>query len=237
MRVKLTIEYDGTGFRGWARPARRAHRGGRVAAGARPALRPGSGGLAVAGRTDTGVHALANVVSVDVDGGPAAGARRRRAERVPAARSGGRLRRAGAGRLQRPLRRAVALLPLPRLAPPRALGARGDAARSGIRGRSTSPRCRRAAAQLVGQARLPRVHADRHAAHDLRADGRRARSGSRSTRTWSRSRSPPTRSCATWSAPWSARCSAVRTSPRSSKAAREPKRARRPHRTASTSSP
>jgi tRNA pseudouridine38-40 synthase len=29
-------------------------------------------GLAVAGRTDTGVHALANVVSVDVDGGPPA---------------------------------------------------------------------------------------------------------------------------------------------------------------------
>ena len=27
-------------------------------------------GLAVAGRTDTGVHALANVVSVEVEGGP-----------------------------------------------------------------------------------------------------------------------------------------------------------------------
>lgn len=30
-------------------------------------------GLAVAGRTDTGVHALGNVVSVDVEGGPPAG--------------------------------------------------------------------------------------------------------------------------------------------------------------------
>ena len=28
--------------------------------------------LAVAGRTDTGVHALGNVVSVDVEGGPPA---------------------------------------------------------------------------------------------------------------------------------------------------------------------
>src|SRR5207237_1170734 len=31
---------------------------------------PSWSALAVAGRTDTGVHALANVASVDVDGGP-----------------------------------------------------------------------------------------------------------------------------------------------------------------------
>ncbi|MBD0337864.1 MAG: tRNA pseudouridine(38-40) synthase TruA, partial [Thermoleophilia bacterium] len=35
-------------------------------------LFPSWGGLAVAGRTDAGVHALANVASVDVDGGPPA---------------------------------------------------------------------------------------------------------------------------------------------------------------------
>ena len=69
MRIRLTIEYDGTPFRGWA---------------AQPALPTVEGALraaldetfasydhlAVAGRTDTGVHALANVASVDVEGGP-----------------------------------------------------------------------------------------------------------------------------------------------------------------------
>ena len=69
MRLKLTLEYDGTGFRGWARQP-----GERTVEGAlREALdRTFSGwsGLAVAGRTDTGVHALANVASVDVEGGP-----------------------------------------------------------------------------------------------------------------------------------------------------------------------
>ena len=69
MRVKLTIEYDGTPFRGWA-----AQPGLPTVEGAlRDALGEtfASGeSLAVAGRTDTGVHALANVVSVDVEGGP-----------------------------------------------------------------------------------------------------------------------------------------------------------------------
>ncbi|MGZ4334719.1 MAG: tRNA pseudouridine(38-40) synthase TruA [Gaiellaceae bacterium] len=69
MRLRLTIEYDGTPFNGWA---------------AQPGLPTVEGtlrealaetfdsyeGLAVAGRTDTGVHALANVVSVDAEGGP-----------------------------------------------------------------------------------------------------------------------------------------------------------------------
>ena len=71
MRLRLTIAYDGTDFSGWA---------------AQPGLRTVEGtlgdslvrafaswdGLQVAGRTDTGVHALANVASVDVDGGPPA---------------------------------------------------------------------------------------------------------------------------------------------------------------------
>jgi tRNA pseudouridine38-40 synthase len=69
LRLKLTLEYDGTGFRGWA-----AQSGLRTVEGA---VREGLGtlfssvgGLAVAGRTDAGVHALENVVSVDVEGGP-----------------------------------------------------------------------------------------------------------------------------------------------------------------------
>jgi tRNA pseudouridine38-40 synthase len=68
VRLKLTIEYDGTGFRGWARqPGERT-----VEGTLRRALAElySAGELVVAGRTDTGVHALANVVSVDVEGGP-----------------------------------------------------------------------------------------------------------------------------------------------------------------------
>jgi tRNA pseudouridine38-40 synthase len=69
VRLKLTLEYDGTGFRGWA---------------AQPGLRTVEGelrsaldqvysswhGLAVAGRTDAGVHALGQVASVEPEGGP-----------------------------------------------------------------------------------------------------------------------------------------------------------------------
>jgi tRNA pseudouridine38-40 synthase len=65
----MTIAYDGTPFRGWA---------------AQPGLPTVEGSLrhalgetfasyehlAVAGRTDSGVHALGQVVSVDVEGGP-----------------------------------------------------------------------------------------------------------------------------------------------------------------------
>ncbi len=69
MRLKLTLEYDGTGFRGWARqPGMRTVEG--VVREALEAVFPSWSGLAVAGRTDTGVHALANVVSVEVEGGP-----------------------------------------------------------------------------------------------------------------------------------------------------------------------
>ena len=69
MRLELTVAYDGSGFRGWARqPGERT-----VEAALRDALAKAYrhfDALAVAGRTDTGVHALANVVSVDVEGGP-----------------------------------------------------------------------------------------------------------------------------------------------------------------------
>ena len=69
MSLKLTVEYDGTGFRGWAaQPELRTVEGEMRTALA--AVFPSYDNLAVAGRTDTGVHALGNVVSVDVDGGP-----------------------------------------------------------------------------------------------------------------------------------------------------------------------
>jgi tRNA pseudouridine38-40 synthase len=71
VRLKLTLEYDGTGFRGWAvQPKLRTVEGELRRALA--SVFTSYDNLAVAGRTDTGVHALGNVVSVDVDGGPPA---------------------------------------------------------------------------------------------------------------------------------------------------------------------
>jgi tRNA pseudouridine38-40 synthase len=69
MKLRLTLEYDGSGFRGWAaQPGHRTVEGELRAA--LDKLFPAWGELAVAGRTDAGVHALANVASVEVDGGP-----------------------------------------------------------------------------------------------------------------------------------------------------------------------
>ena len=69
MRIRFTLEYDGTRFRGWAaQPNLRT-----VESVVREAVGWVFGeykNLAVAGRTDTGVHALGQVVSVDVEGGP-----------------------------------------------------------------------------------------------------------------------------------------------------------------------
>src|ERR671921_710278 len=71
VRLKLIVEYDGTGFRGWA-----AQHDLRTVEGAMRAALDAVfatyDSLAVAGRTDTGVHALGNVVTVDVVGGPPA---------------------------------------------------------------------------------------------------------------------------------------------------------------------
>jgi tRNA pseudouridine38-40 synthase len=67
--LKLTLEYDGTGFRGWARqPGARTIEG--VVREALGAVYLAWEGLAVAGRTDTGVHATGQVVSVMVEAGP-----------------------------------------------------------------------------------------------------------------------------------------------------------------------
>ena len=69
VRIRMTIEYDGTPFRGWAmQPGRPT-----IEAALRHALAAtftSYGELAVAGRTDSGVHALAQVASADVEGGP-----------------------------------------------------------------------------------------------------------------------------------------------------------------------
>jgi tRNA pseudouridine38-40 synthase len=69
VRLILTLEYDGTPFRGWAaQPGLPT-----IEAELRQALDRTFAlvaNLSVAGRTDTGVHALGQVVSVDVEGGP-----------------------------------------------------------------------------------------------------------------------------------------------------------------------
>ena len=69
MRLVLTLEYDGTPFHGWAaQPGLPT-----VEAELQRALADTFASvenLAVAGRTDAGVHALGQVASVDVEGGP-----------------------------------------------------------------------------------------------------------------------------------------------------------------------
>lgn len=69
--LRLTLEYEGTGFCGWARqPGRRTVEG--TLREASDAVFPRWESLAVAGRTDTGVHATGQVASIEVEGGPPA---------------------------------------------------------------------------------------------------------------------------------------------------------------------
>jgi tRNA pseudouridine38-40 synthase len=69
VKLKLTLEYDGRGFHGWARqPGRRTIEG--EIRSALDEVCAGWDDLAVAGRTDTGVHATGQVASVAVSGGP-----------------------------------------------------------------------------------------------------------------------------------------------------------------------
>ena len=69
MTLKLTLEYDGTGFHGWARqPGLRTVEG--TLRTALDDVFPTWTGLAVAGRTDTGVHATGQVASLQAMGGP-----------------------------------------------------------------------------------------------------------------------------------------------------------------------
>ncbi len=71
--LRLTLEYDGGAFHGWARqPGQRTVEG--VLREALDVIYPhGWSDLAVAGRTDTGVHATGQVASVVVNGGAPSG--------------------------------------------------------------------------------------------------------------------------------------------------------------------
>jgi tRNA pseudouridine38-40 synthase len=67
--IRLTLEYDGTGFSGWAaQPGRRTVEG--ELRRALDAVYPAWEGLAVAGRTDAGVHARGQVASFSAESGP-----------------------------------------------------------------------------------------------------------------------------------------------------------------------
>jgi tRNA pseudouridine38-40 synthase len=67
--VKLTLEYEGTDFAGWAaQPGQRTVEGELRAA--LDQVFPGWAGLGVAGRTDAGVHALGQVASFSGSAGP-----------------------------------------------------------------------------------------------------------------------------------------------------------------------
>jgi tRNA pseudouridine38-40 synthase len=69
--LRLDIEYDGSGFRGWARqPGLRTVQGELETALATVLREPIE--LTVAGRTDTGVHARGQVASFDTDSEPPA---------------------------------------------------------------------------------------------------------------------------------------------------------------------
>ena len=126
MRLRLDIEYDGTDFSGWA-----AQPGFRTVEGtlreALSTLYAGFDNLAVAGRTDAGVHALGQVATVDVEGGPpAANAAEAMNTMLPddlalTAAAGGR------GRFPRPPLRPRAHVPLPHLAAADALAVRAAA--------------------------------------------------------------------------------------------------------------
>ena len=151
--LRLTLEYDGTGYRGWARqPGQRTVEG--VVRDALDAIFPRWDGLAVAGRTDTGVHATGQVVaSVEVEGGPplrAAAEALNRRSRTTSPCSWRRKRRPGSTRASR--RRAA------RTATSCSTGAR--VAARGAAGALVAAACRRrrapaAAAARARRARLP----------------------------------------------------------------------------------
>ena len=69
MTVKLTLEYEGTQFAGWAAQPELRTVEGELRAALDEVYRTWEG-LAVAGRTDAGVHALGQVASFSADGGP-----------------------------------------------------------------------------------------------------------------------------------------------------------------------
>ena len=163
VRLRLTLAYDGTGFRGWARQPGERTVEGELRDGARERLRRRS----TARRRRPHRHGRARARERRLGRGrrrPAARARGRGAER----RAAGGRRRRRAPRRRRPASTRASRRARARTATGSGAGASARrsrcAARSGTRGRSTSSGSTRRAALLARRARLPRVHADRDAA-------------------------------------------------------------------------
>ncbi len=234
MRLRLTLEYDGTGFRGWApQPGLRT-----VEGTLREALErvfPRWSSLAVAGRTDTGVHGLGQVASVDVEGGPPP-------EHAPAA-------------LNAELPDDVAVTAAAEAEPstpatrrePVATATASTAAAAAHRSRRADPGGIRIQSTRSSLGSRPSSSsASTTSALSLRPRRSTGSSVAQSSpqhgtaeETPSSSRSPPIRSCATWSEPWSERCSSTHpvSSRASSKAGLARRRARPRRRGGSTWSP
>ena len=160
--------------------------------------------LAVAGRTDTGVHATGQVASVRVNGGaPAARAAEALNTALPTDVSVLHAEDAPDG-LQRPVLRHGTLLSL-RRPQPRARGRRSRRdARSGGHGPSTCERSRRAPRSCPASTTSARSRRQRASTRCSSASSARRRGSAAATISTSRSR--PTRSCVTWCARSSGRC-------------------------------
>ena len=237
--TRLSIEYDGSGFRGWAaQPGLRTVQG-ELEAALETILRERVA-LRVAGRTDAGVHATGQVASFESEA-ESPDSLAHRLNGVLTADLAVTAAEPRAGRLRRSRRRPLTDLLLPAAdplgtKPPRAGAFLVVAATARSRG------TRRLCGGAGRQARLHRVHPDRHRPRPLRARGDAGGVGARKTAEFSASGSRPTPLCAEWSAPWSGPCSrseaavaAPRISPPCSRAPRASEREIRPPPTVSIS--
>ena len=204
LTARLLLEYDGSGFAGWATQpgqrtvqevveealAERLGRAGSVDRGGahrRGCARPGAGG------EPPGHSGFCRI-----------------SERAPAPRRARAGQRARARRLRRPPRRRLAA-PIATASTRRATSACSSAAgRCGGATRSTRPLLHECAALLPGThdfTAFTRTQTQPHATSTARSCGR---SGWRSPTACTRSGSRPTPSCAAWCGRWWARCSRSR---------------------------